>query len=366
MLSEETLTDWNRVVDKSSEVWVFHNLKLSDILAKRKNAVKKSFLIYNNNQPVAICPLYFYSDDWVRYLFRNQRTLEAFYLSGPAIIDSLNEKKRREILYFIGTEIEGLMQEMKVDKCTIYSSPLSRRYLEMNFAFVNPLHEMRRGWRNMLVPYLYLNLSLSEQELLRKMETRTRSILTNPKDENGITMRPTIPSDLEAVWKLYAETHKRTNLPFFPKDDLEFFFNYEHSNFYIAEIKGQPVSVINILSHGNSGYFMSSYTDGDFLATEVATFLLWFACKEVKKKGILHLDLGDQPFAELGSKTDNIARFKRGYGSELRYRFRMQNFRQGPSDKLFHSLHKLIVPPLALLRVKISSKLNKLANKKDR
>jgi hypothetical protein len=356
-LSDQNIEDWNKVAKNSDEVWVFHDLELSAILAKRRNAERKSFILYNNsNQPVAILPLYFYTDFWETYLLRNKRRLES-YFTGPAIINGLNEKTRREILFFIGRELENICEELNADKCIVYSCALSKRHLETHFAYVNPLHEMRGGWANSTIAYLYLNLTPDEGELLKNMETRTRSILNKIEKEQKIKVRLATPADLEAARKLYIDAHKRTHFPFYP-EDFEWFFNNKNSYNYIAEINNEPASVVNMMTHGNSGYYWSSYTATAFVDSEVNTYLLWCAFKEMKKLGVLHLDLGDQPFAAPGSKTDNIARFKRGYGSELRYRFRMQYNRQGKSQKFFNALHKAIVPPLTNIRIKISAKLS--------
>src|ERR1700722_10687950 len=178
-LNQETLPDWNKVAGLSDEIWAFHDIALSDFWAKRKNAEKKSFIVYNvDTQPIAICPLYFYSDDWNRFILRNKRTLESFYLSGPAIKNGLNEKTRRKLIHYIGNTIREIGDSLEIDIGQIGTSTLSKRNTETHYSYVNPLLEMRGGWESIETTFLYLSLTSSEDELLKGMETRTRSIIT--------------------------------------------------------------------------------------------------------------------------------------------------------------------------------------------
>ncbi len=364
-LSQDTLPDWNKVAGLSDEIWAFHDIALSDFWAKRKNAEKRSFIVYNvDTQPIAICPLYFYSDDWNRFILRNKRTLESFYLSGPAIKNGLNEKTRRKLIHYIGNTIREIGDSLKIDVGQIGTSTLSKRNTETHYAYVNPLLEMRGDWESIETTFLYLSLASPEDELLKRMETRTRSIITKIEKEQKIKTRAATPYDLDAIWNVYVDIYKRTGLPFFPKDEMEWLLSYKNSNFYVAEIDNVIVSAINMLTYGSGGLYFSSYTAAAFVDTEVATYLLWHTLKEEKKKGVIHIDLGHRPFGSLGEKKDNIARFLRGYGGELRYRYRMQYVKPGYGIKFLRLWDYKITPPLALLRVKILSKTKKILGKR--
>lgn len=321
----DTMKDWNIIYNSSDEIGVYYDARLSEIYAKRRKAQNESFIVYfPDKTPAAICSLYFYVYDWRKFYRRNERTVESFFLSGPALANGLGEKKRRDIIYYIGMEIEKIILRLKADKCTVSTDPLCKRYIEINYSYTNPLHEFRGKWENIPIPYYYFDLTVTEEELLKNMEVRARSILKKAAEEKLFDVKIVQNSDMDNIWRLFIDTQKRVNMPYHPREELEWFLNYEYSTFYLATINNKPACAINIAVFRNTAQYWLSYTATEFMHTEVATYLLWHAIKEAKKNGVIHFNIGDQPFAAHGSKEDAIAKFKRSFGGELRYRFEMR------------------------------------------
>jgi hypothetical protein len=309
------------VTANSDDSWLFHDPNLSQLYALRDQAKNHSFLVYNssNNKPVAIVPFYIYFFKWEKIYRIDKTYAKSYEHSGPAIIRQTNEKTRREIIQYIGREIEIICSKNKVNFCTLGSAPLSKRGLNSLYGHTNPWHEFRNDWKNIPQAFYYLDLSAPVEVLKANLETRTRTIINKFESNSEFKIRKADVNCLNDIYYLFLETYQRTGLPLHPKEEFEWLLNYEHANYYIAYNETKPVCVINVGVYENTGWYWSSHTSIDKMNSQIATYLLWYAILELKKRGVVHLDMGKQPFFPANSKEDSIAKFKRSFGGILRY-----------------------------------------------
>ncbi len=243
-LTKENIEDYYTVIENSDDDWIFHNLDLCEIYAYRKKAENKTIIIYDKeNKPIGALPIFKYRLKTNRFIKRT--ILESFDQSGPAIIRTLSESSRKKVLRFIEKKSIELSYKEKIDNIIISSANLSHRNIESNLSFTNPLHEFRH-FNNIPTAYYYMNFSKSESSLFENLETRTKTVIRNFKKKSldSYRIRRADNFDLEGLWQLYCQTRERTKLPYHPKEELKFYLNHKHCNFYIASYEGKPVCAI--------------------------------------------------------------------------------------------------------------------------
>lgn len=321
--NESLKDDWYNVINNSDGCWIFHDKEICEVYAKRFKAIDESFLVYNKaEKPVAIIPLYSYR------IRKCGKFLCSFDMSGPAFVNSVgNTKQFREIIRVVDAELSRMFKQERADSMKI-AFPNLARSAWVGEKIINPLSELR-SLNTIVVAYYYMDLSKSEDELRAGLEVRCRNAI-NRFERNYLDkfeFRRADVNDIDLIWKLYCKTMERTQLPFHPKEELEFYLKYKYCNFYLALYKSDgnlvPTCAINIGEYKDTGVYWLSYSDDDYIKTDIATYLLWYAILETKRHGIIHLDCGNESFCEIGSKNDRISVFKRGFGGELRYKYFM-------------------------------------------
>jgi hypothetical protein len=324
--SADLKEDWIQVLSNSDDTWMFHDLELNLKYAESDNLVNHSFLLYDssNLKPVALVPLFSHRQNFQKFYRIDKVQADSNYASGPAIIKSLNEKIRREIIQLIGARIEEICVTNSVDICTLGSGNLSKRALSNQFGFTNPWHEFRKSWENKTTVYYYLDLSLPVEKLKSQLEIRTRTVINKFEKETPFVIKEAGPDNYSDLYALYLKTRERTNQPLHSPERLNWFFNYKHACQFIAYTENQPACAINIAIYNDTGLYWNSFTDPDFIKSQIATYLLWYCILEAKKRGVMHFEVGTQEFRNPDSKEDGIAKFKRSFGGALRYKFQMQ------------------------------------------
>src|SRR5438045_2656261 len=98
--STDLRSQWDHVARQSHETWMFHDMDLCEVYAKRLGALNESIILFDRDErPVALCPLFFMSS---RSYGLPYRRLESFDVGGPAVIDEFSDKKRRELFQLFG------------------------------------------------------------------------------------------------------------------------------------------------------------------------------------------------------------------------------------------------------------------------
>jgi FemAB family protein len=101
------LSDWCKVIDNSSDVLVFHLISAVDYYAEYFKGKNLSFVLYENNKPVAVFPLYVYQNEDGWSINGNAESLVK-----PLFVDNIaNKTKKRlekqivQILLFIANKL---------------------------------------------------------------------------------------------------------------------------------------------------------------------------------------------------------------------------------------------------------------------
>jgi len=342
-LSPETLIDWNTVVDKSDEIGFFHCLELNEFYAKKENAKNHSCIIYSlrEKKPILICPLFISIEKYHKFYIPDTKIAKCYYTSGPAFIRNISEKIRRKTFNFLNDYLSEFLLRNELDKIILYHANMCQYIFENNI-FVNPLHELRGNWKPLFLAFYYLDLQQPIEIILNSLDPQSRASIKKLQSTQQFTIRKAEPEDLDFIYGLFLKTQKRNKMPYHDKATLNWYLSYKGSNYYVAELNGTIVSVINFGVYKNQAFYWSSYTDENYLRTQVVTYLLWHGIVQMKSSGITHFEIGDQPFEKVGSKYDSIANFKRNFRGQLRYKFSAELEKQTLSKTILSKLSKFV------------------------
>ncbi len=189
---------------------------------------------------------------------------------------------------------------------------------------------------------LYLDLSLSEDELLAQMHEKTRYNI-RLAEKKGVTIRKSSQADLSHFWRINQETTVRDQFQSHGRSYYETMFARlpEHMvHLYLAEFEGQVIAANIVIHFGDTATYLhgaSSNTSRNAMAPHL---LQWEQMLDAKKAGFRWYDFwgiaasqtavgqiavspsviglkhrADQRTAE-NHPWAGITRFKKGFGGE--------------------------------------------------
>jgi len=208
----------------------------------------------------------------------------------------------------------------------------------------------QRGWRYSSDQIQFKNtvlidLSLSEEELLRRMKQKTRYNI-RLAEKKGVTLRIGTSHDFDMLYKMYAETSVRDGFvireegyykavwqtfwtgDLSPISNLQSpMTNYREASPWdqspsteplIAEVQGEPVAAIFVFYFTGRAYYVYGMSRDTHREKMPAYLLQWEAIKRAKAKGCAVYDLWGAP--DVFDESDSmwgVYRFKEGLGGNV-------------------------------------------------
>lgn len=231
---------------------------------------------------------------------------------GPVLL-KFNNKRFDTILDFVKKEA------VKKGASFIRISPfIKKNLIENNFfrkrGFLNaPIHNMDAQL------CLVLNITKSEEELLKEMRKTHRYLIRKAQNLNIKIIRTIKMSDIERFLDLYYNLAKRRG--FVPhlglKEEFEIFVKDDQAMLFLAEFNGRIISGAIILFVDNMAIYHHGASLDEFRDIPTSYLLQWYAILEAKKRekrlynfwGVAPLDKPSHPWK-------GITLFKTGFGGE--------------------------------------------------
>jgi lipid II:glycine glycyltransferase (peptidoglycan interpeptide bridge formation enzyme) len=168
-----------------------------------------------------------------------------------------------------------------------------------------------------------VDLAPSEDELLARMKQKTRYNI-RLAGRKGVTVRKGSASDLDMLYKMYAETALRDGFTIRGQD----YYRSVWQTFMaqdepacqplIAEVESDPVAAVMIFKFAKKAYYLHGMSRAVH-RNKMPTYLLqWEAMKYAKSAGCDVYDLWGAP--EVFDESDSmwgVFRFKQGLGGEV-------------------------------------------------
>ncbi|NJN53859.1 MAG: peptidoglycan bridge formation glycyltransferase FemA/FemB family protein [Anaerolineae bacterium] len=166
-----------------------------------------------------------------------------------------------------------------------------------------------------------LDLTLSEEELLAAMKSKTRYNI-GLAARKGITVREGTPDDFPALAEMYAETAVRDGFGIRPSgyylDGWHSFHQAGMGHLLIAEYEAEPVAAVYLVKFGTKAIYMYG-ASSEKERNRMPNYLLqWEAVRWAKAQGCTIYDFWGAPdeFTE-SDRLWGVWRFKAGFNGEV-------------------------------------------------
>ena len=331
--------DWNDFIN-ISDGWFWHSTKWLDYTLAYKpelNSTSLSFLIMENSEILAICPL----------MLENINGVLEFSFGGspiwsPAFSNTLSSKKIERVTTEIFKHVDKLALEHNIARASFAIYPLS-----------NPSH-------NYLMKYGFLDISLNTQVIdLRHDLKYLHSDLRKGHDydiDRGLKVLKTtvftkdnisrnIFDDYCRLHELDSGRKTRPQITF----DMQYEWIKEGNAILlrasIPSITGESVVGFSyIFTYKDKAYYGSACSHPEFSNYPIGHVLTWKTIEWLKEHDFTEYELGWQQYKtlfEIPSKKEmSISHFKKGFGGTTFPLFRGEKFYN--SKFYLDTMHKRI------------------------
>lgn len=212
------------------------------------------------------------------------------------------------------------------DESGVWIDPPEKKFQEFHLNYNTIEWNLRKSNSDILpATTIFLDLSASEEEILRKMKPKTRYNI-RLSQKKGVTVRM-IGMDKISVWyELYKETAVRNGLFI---NGIEYFTSIltaqaddtaspAHVELLLAESEEEPLAAMFLVISGHRGTYLygaSASHKRNYMPTYA---LQWEAIKIAKASGCQEYDMfGVSPGPDQSHPMYGLYQFKTGFGGEL-------------------------------------------------
>jgi len=177
---------------------------------------------------------------------------------------------------------------------------------------------------------LILDLSKSEEEILKNMHQKTRYNI-RLADKKGLKVIEVGQDKFNEFWQIMKETNKRDNFRLHNKEYYKKMISVNNIKLLMAEYKNKIVAGIIVSFFGDMGVYVHGASSNKYRNVMAPYLLQWTAIKMAKGKGCKYYDLNGIN----ENKWPGVTRFKKGFsGKEVNY--------PGTFDKDFNNFRYFI------------------------
>lgn len=264
----------------------------------------KRFGFYNSGKLVAIAQL----------IHQPAKRGPHFLIPGGPVVDFNNKKLVRNIFTFLK---DYAHQErawfIRVRPDVPDSNNLRNLFTDLGFKWA-PMH---LHGENTLI----LDISASEEEILKSMRKTTRYCIKKGLDE-GYKIRTTINiNDIKILYTLQEETVKRHKFIGFKKRlfeaQLETFGKNNKALLFICEKNDKPLVAAIVIFYGQKAFYHHSGSSESARNTNASYLTQWEIIKKAKNLGYHYYDFwGIAPTDDPKHRFAGVTVFKKGFGGD--------------------------------------------------
>lgn len=320
-LTEDKHAEWNKFCLESDDAWFWHTTDwqdyiLSYISESRPEKENLSFMVYKNDEVVAVVPLVLEKVKFGKS-FVNEFAFDGWRTPVPAFSNNLKEIKKEDAYKIVFAEIDRLGKENKIVKVRLgmdFLAPGSQKKTQFNYL-------MKFGYLDISLNTQIINLKKSEEDLWRELRrNHRRNILKGDKFKVIFYTRENIS---EEIFNKYKETHhKAAGRKTRSDETFELMFDWIRGGIaFLAgvEFEGKVIGFEYYSIYKNNVYGFSAANDPDFGHLPIRHFLEWQGILWMKQQGFNFYEIGLQQYGNSlydfpSEKQINISHFKKGFG----------------------------------------------------
>lgn len=311
---------WDNFCLKNDSAWFWHTsfrlkhaLECSNCLKSRNH----SFYLEDGKEIAAIAPL---TVDIIRSGQEEIAEMNYGGLMVPApIVDQRFKKERAEkVLKLIFDEIDRIARDHNVQRL-VMRVPLTFSYCKKH-TYYNFL--VKYGFQDISLNTAIVDLSPDEEDIWSGMSDNHKRAILKARKFLEIKIIDNSNATREAVGDFrdfYARISNKNDLP---EERFNLLFEYLKNNMAVmaqARHKEQVVGCAVAVFYKGDAYYLMGANENKFKHCPVAHILHWEIMKYLKRRGILHYELGTQQFGpsaydQPSPKHVSISHFKRGFG----------------------------------------------------
>ena len=315
-------------------------LKYQRIYCSSKLIKDLSFIIIEDNKPVALCPLFL-----EQHKGKKQFSYASAYQVAPLIKINLFNKKRKRIERNCFEKIDELAREYDISKTMVFIDSLAESCDH------NILTEY--GYLDTSTSTAIIDLSLNTEDLWSNLRKSFKSLINNGKDKFNIFIMDYNNPDFE-IHENYRKLHHKTSGRVTRSKetfDLQFDMLKEDNAILIGLQDNNKFIAFSYFLHNKQGVVYASSSDDPDFETDIPLehCIIWTAIEYYKKRDINYLEIGLQQFGHQifdhpNQKDLNISFFKRGFGGNIVTLYRgIKYYKKGCMRKdLEDNVHKLL------------------------
>ena len=160
---------------------------------------------------------------------------------------------------------------------------------------------------------IVLDLSLSEEELLRNMHQKTRYNI-RLASRKGVKVREAGKEEFNRFWELMESTSRRDGFRLHEKEHYRKMLEVTPDVFrlFVAEYQGRIVAANMVSFFGDTVTYVHGASDHEYRQVMASYALQWEVMSQVKSKGYHYYDL----YGVDEEKWPGVTRFKKGFGGK--------------------------------------------------
>ncbi len=164
-----------------------------------------------------------------------------------------------------------------------------------------------------------LDISKSEEDLLREMRKTTRYLIKKTEKEGVEIVCSTNSDDIEQFWPVYEATAQRQHFTPFSKKDLrkefELFAADAGAALFFGKVGEKVVAAAMIIFYNGQAFYHHSGSLSDGSGSNVSYLLQWRVIQEAKRRGCtLYNFWGISPDDKPKHPWAGLSLFKKGFG----------------------------------------------------
>jgi len=316
--------DWNNLLLNFEPTinytsWFLNYVETLNLSSNIKN---HTFVLYEENSPIAIVPLYI---EKINNKFQMSMGQEPIY--APIFIKNILASSCEKYMSHLIKKIDDLALKNQCLLARFHFSPL----LENNFALKNYLtsgyfeHIPYPDWYIFKSTFSFvLNLNNEHKNIYNRIRKGHRSNIKQTKKIANLVLidkHSYTTEDFKRYVSLYYEVKgNKRNIEAFKLDSVAIKSGFQF--IMICEINNKFIGAIAFHAYNNKARYNSSvqlYNDN--IRIHPTHFLLWSGIEYLKVKGYDLLEIGEQVLDNgqyvVSMKEKNLSHFKSGWGCDL-------------------------------------------------
>jgi hypothetical protein len=313
---------WDDFCAGSKDAWLLHtsfwlHYTLALYAGKKEN---KSFVVIENKQILAACPLI------IEHRESHGVPVKEFTYNGeacplPALQTGLSEKKRKKVLDFVFTAVDGLAESLSISRAAFRYNILSASYYKAPATRFNGL--LRYGYLETNLYTQSISLETDSGDLFKEMRSGHRQSVNKAVDSMSFAVYDEQNISLP-VFTTYQKLHEKAAGKKTRSQDT---FNLmcrliEQGNAKLcrAEIEGNTVGFALVFVYKGGALYASACNDPDHRRLPIGHGIQWNVIRDLQACGVERYDVGLQVWPQFhyipSEKEGEISSFKRGFGGE--------------------------------------------------